>query len=238
MQFGQLNVGGTRDYTYRVTVPPTQLPIDLATVKNYLKISTSADDALIDILIRSATDFAEEYTKRNFITRTYETFRDFFPRWCDSEGYYPCGNIPGFFGNLSAITTGGNVGFEIERSPLQSVTSIQYRVSNVLTPVVSTVFYNTIEEDYSEILTLDDQLWPDNADRRLQTITITFVCGFGATASDLPPWITTGLLQHIAMMYENRGDCIDAGRTAGASAAQFLPVTARAIYQQHRILDI
>ena len=231
----QFNPGGTRDYTYRVSIPPTQLPIDLATVKSYLKVSTSADDALINILIRSATDFAEGYTKRDFITRTYQTFRDFFPRWCNSEGYYSCGSVPGFFGNLSAVTVGGNVGFEIERSPLQTVTSIQYLVDNVLTTVPTTTFYNTIEEDYSEILTLEDQLWPDNADRRLQTITITFVCGLGDKASDLPDWIATGLLQHIAMMYENRGDCID---TTGVNTAQFLPVTARLIYQQNRILNI
>ncbi len=227
---------GTRAYTYRVTVSPTQSPISLATVKHYLKIRTSGDDDIINILIGAATTFAEQYTKRDFITRTYETFRDYFPRWCDSEGYYTCGALPGFFGNLSSTVVGGNVGFVLDRSPLQSVTSIEYLVDNVLTPVVSTVFYNTVEEDYSEVLTLANQLWPEDADKRLQAITLTFVTGFGDTAADMPDWVTTGLLQHIAMMYENRGDCVDA--TGGCACSAFLPLTAKAIYQQHRILSI
>lgn len=233
----QFNNGGTRAYTYRVTVEPAVLPIELATVKSYLKIPVlnTTDDALLTVLMGAATTFAEGYTKRDFITRTYETFRDFFPRWCQSEGYYTCGSVPGFFSNLSSVV-GGNLGFELQRSPLQSVTSVEYLVSNVLTAVASTVFYNTIEEDYSEILTLADQEWPDDADRRLQTITVTFLTGFGDTAADMPDWVTTGLLQHIAMMYENRGDCIDA--TGGCACAQFLPITAKAIYQQHRILGI
>ncbi len=231
----QLNPGGTRDYTYRVTVEPAVLPIELATVKSYLKVTSTTDDALITILIGAATTFAEQYTKRDFITRTYETFRDFFPRLCNSEGYYTCGHLPGFFGTLTT-SIGGNVGFELDRSPLQSVTSVEYLVDTVLTPVASTVFYNTIEEDYSEVLTLADQLWPDDADKRLQAITVTFITGFGDTAADMPDWVTTGLLQHIAMMYENRGDCIDA--SGGCACSKFLPVTAKVIYQQHRILDI
>lgn len=232
----RFNPGGTRAYTYRVTVEPATLPIELATVKSYLKIpaANTLDDDILLVLMGAATDFAEEFTRRDFITRTYQTFRDYFPRWCNSEGYYACGRVPTFYGNLTSNVVGGNMGFELKRSPLQTVISIEYLVDNVITTVPDTTYYNTIENDFSEVLTLDNQVWPDNADRRLQSIIITFTAGFGDTPADMPDWLTTALLQHIAMMYENRGDCVDA--SGGCACSQFLPITARAIYQQHRIL--
>ncbi len=231
----RFNTGGTRAYTYKVTVPPATLPIDLATVKGYLKVTSTSDDALITSLIESATDFAEKLTRRDFITRTYATFRDFFPRWCDSEGYYACGFLPVIRTN-TFTTFGGNTGFNLRRSPLQSVTSVQYLVDNVLTPVPTTIYYNTLETDYSEVLTLQDQLWPENGDIRLQAITITFISGFGNAPANMPDWIQTGLLQHIAMMYENRGDCMDAG--GGCDCLRFLPATAKALYLQNRIMNL
>ena len=227
----RFNNGGTRAYTYRVTVPPTVSPVTLATAKSYLKVTSTSDDALIQTLIDAATGFAEGFTRRDFITRTYETFRDFFPNWCDSEGYYACGNFPVFTSNTITSFT-GHIGFELRRSPLQSVTSVQYLLDNVLTPVISTVFYNTLETDYSEVLTLNNQNWPENADVRLQAITITFITGFGDAAADMPAWVTEGILQHVANMYEDRGDCSE------CDCKNLLPTTARALYLQNRIINL
>lgn len=220
-----------RAYTYTVTVPPAGLPVLLATAKNYLKITSTADDALITIFIGAATSYAEGFTRRDFITREYETFRDFFSNSV-SEGYYTFGENPVL--GAGVVNDSGNVGFELRRSPLQSVETITYLLDNVLTPVLAAIFYNTIETDYSEVLTVDDANWPDDADRRLQAITITFKTGFGDADTDMPAWVTEGILQHVANMYRNRGDCSACGDTAGS----LLPLTAKLLYLQNRIENL
>lgn len=229
----RVNSFGTRAYTYRVINGPNEFPVSLQTARSYLKIKTSVDDPLINLLISQATDFAEKFTGRDFITRSYQTFRDFFPNWCDSEGYYRCGDIPGLSGSISTIN--GNLGFEIRRSQLISVTEISYLRNSIPVVVDPAIFYNTLENDYSEILTNPNQTWPEDVDRRLQSITITFTCGFASSALDLPPWIKEGMLQHIALMYENRGDCMEGG---SSKCLQFLPATAKGIYLQNRIQNL
>jgi len=218
-----------RAYTYKVTVGPAKSAVSLTALKTHLKVSGTNQDTLISIYMNSAIDYAEKFTRRDFITRTYETFRDFFPGV--SEGYYQFGDNPSF-GNFSF--NGGNLGFEIRRSPLQTIEKIQYLVSNVLTLVDSSIFYNTIEEDYSEVLTFDSNEWPTNADRRLQSVVITFKAGFGDADSDMPPWIAEGVFQHVAEMFANRGDCGELGDKQGL----FLPHTARLIYLQNRIENL
>lgn len=216
-----------RAYTYKVLTAPANLAVSLDTVKLHLKKTTSDEDAIITVYLKAAISFAELFTRRDFITRTYTTFRDFFPGF--SEGYYVFGELPSL-GSLSI--GGGNIGFEIRRSPLQSVTSIKYFKSTVLTAVASGVFYNTIEEDYSEILTNDGSCWPEDADRRLQTIEIEFKSGFGDDDTKTPDWAVEGILQHVANLYRNRGDCSEADvKTA-------LPAASRMIYLQNRIENL
>ena len=66
------------DYTL-VSAPATE-PVSLAEVKSYLRIDGTADDAVLTILIASARRSAEEYTKRAFITQTWQLTLDRFGR--------------------------------------------------------------------------------------------------------------------------------------------------------------
>lgn len=222
---------GHRAYTYKVTVPPAVLPVSLATAKQYLKITSSAEDDLITLFIGAATGVAERFTRRDFITREYETFRDFFSNLL-SEGYYTFGDNPAL--GASVINDRGNVGFELRRSPLQSVESIEYLLKDVLTTVAASTYYNTIETDYSEVLTVVDASWPDDADRRLQSIVITFKTGLGDDDTEMPSWVTEGILQHVANMFRNRGDCSACGDATG----NLLPLTAKLLYLQNRIENL
>lgn len=220
----------TRAYSYTVTEPPAKLPVSLATAKQYLKVTSTADDNLITIFIGTATSYAEGFTRRDFITRTYETFRDFFSDSV-SEGYYTFGGNPVL--GATGINDSGNVGFELRRSALISVDQIQYLSAGVLTTVDSTTYYNTFETDYSEVLTEPGSNWPDDADRRLQAITITFKAGFGDDDTDMPAWVTDGILKHVANMYTNRGDC-----ACGDASGGFLPLRAKSLYLQNRIENL
>lgn len=187
------------------------LPLDFDTVKQYLRIepSNNADDNLILIFMDIATEFAESYTKRDFITKLYLTYRDDF-----SDGF-----------------------FTLRKSQLQGVTQFEYMVNGVFIPVPN-VWYTSNDFDYSSIFLLDGKAWPNNIDIRQQAIRIYFNAGYGPNASDVPDRIKVAMMAHIAQMYENRGDCSDCGGNMGAPAEQYLPLTSKLIYQEFRITDI
>ena len=214
-----------RAFTYDVTVAPAELAVPLATFKEHAKTNASVSDTLLTLYLEAATKFAEQMTRRDFINRTYKTFRD---------------NFPGTqITTLSALVNQGNVGFELRRSKLQSVTSVKYLKDNLLTTVASSVFYNTLENDYSKVLTLDGQVWPSDADIRLQAVEIIFVAGFGANDTFVPDCLQEAIMIHATQMLENKGDCEEATGSAGLKAVvNSLPAAAKLIYLQNRIENL
>lgn len=211
----------TRAYTYKVIAGPDELPVTLQQVKDQLRIFDDDNDDLLTLYIEAATEYAEQFTRIDFITRTYETFRDFFPGALNYYGYYA---IYPYYS--------GNIGFEIRRSPLQSVEKIEYYSQGVLTLVDPSIYYNTLQQEYSVILSKDDEFWPNDADEQLQTILITFKNGIGDTSDDIPANIQLAIMQIVTAMYENRGDC------AVCDCAQFAPATAMHLLKQIRIENL
>lgn len=206
-----------RAYTYEVITPPDFLAVPLATFKEHSKASSDSD-SLLTLYLQAATKYAEQITRRDFVNRTYKTFRDFFP---GTEVF-----------NLDSLANSGNVGFELRRSKLQSVTSVKYLKAGILTTVDPTVFYNTFENDYSKVLTLDNQVWPTDADDRLQSIEIEFIAGFGADDTFVPDCLQEAIMLHATKMLENKGDCDDSG------IENSVPGIAKSIYLQNRIENL
>lgn len=222
------NVPYGRAYTYNVTTPPSQLAVTLELFKQHLKKrnSDSGEDVLLNLYLNAAISYAESFTRRDLITRTYQTFRDYFPSYYGHEGYYQHGIVPGSIG--TGINP--NVGFEIRRSPMKSVVQIQYYIEGVLTLLDSAIYYNTLEEDYSEILAVND--WPRDCDSRLQAIQIDFTCGIADTPENVPPGFTEAILAHATSIRQSRGDCSANG------CAKALPAISKAFYLQNRIENL
>lgn len=212
------NIFNGRAYAYDVTVPPVNPAVSLADVKAQLRILDTSSDALLTSYIAAATDYAEKYTRRDFITRTYQTFRDCFP-----SNYY-CDSISGF---------------ELRRSKLQNVNSITYLVDGVSTVLATSVYYNTVQNDYSLILLEPDEQWPTNADKKLQSVTIEFTAGYGLNDTDVPVALRTAITQIVAALYENRGDCGGSNDSSSSSSscdcAGLAPVNAMSTLKQYRI---
>lgn len=199
-----------KQYTYTVLSGPATPYIPLALVKQHLRIpiaDTSEDDYLT-LLVSVVYDYAEKYTKRTFLTTQFRTFRDTFDLCC----------------------------FVIRRSPLQSVEQIQYLVDGVWVTLPTATYYNTVESDYSRILQVDGESWPvwpvNNISTRQQSIRIDFTAGYGDDYTDIPADLIIAMLQHIANLYESRGDCSEAA--CGAA----IPAAARTIYDIYKIRDI
>jgi uncharacterized phiE125 gp8 family phage protein len=184
---------------YVLSVDAEVAPIALTEVKDHLRIChDDFDDQLID-LIMTATEYGEKITGRDFINKTYITYLDCFPA-CD---------LP----------------IKIQKSKLQSITSIQYYVNNVLTTLDAGQYYITDEADYATINLFDGNSYPTDEDARKQAVVITFVAGFGAAATDVPEAIRRAMLGHITSLFENPGDCAD---DCGAGA---LPDQSKTLYK-------
>ena len=198
-----------RAYSYHVTTPPANLPVTLVQVREHLHLDASdPSNDFLTALIKAATLVGEKITKRTFINTTFRTYRDFFE---------------------SCI--------KIRKSELQSLESFQYEVAGVFGDVDSDLYYLTEEEDFPKIVLRYDESWPDDIDIKLQSIRIDFIAGYGADSTAVPEDIQQALLNHIAILYENRGDC-DQGLADPDYWAKSLPATSQLLYELNRIMDI
>jgi len=200
-----LNIKKTA-WPYSITTAAATTPVTLAEVKEHLKIDADDDtqDTYLTMLIEATTDQAEKYTGRDFINRSYTTYRDSF---------------------LDPL--------ELRRAPISSVTSIEYLVSESFSTLASTVYdLQNNDNGYPYIYLKKDQQWPTNADSLPQAVKIIFVSGYGAAATDVPSGLKVGLLNHIAMLYENRGDC------SNDCSGSALPANAKSFYNRYRIINI
>jgi uncharacterized phiE125 gp8 family phage protein len=164
-------------------------PLLLDAMKSYLKISTTTDDTLIQSMIDAATLWGENYTGRDFRAITYQLLLDVFTDR-----------------------------IELKRSPIASVTTVEYLVDDSLVTVSADVYYLKQLVQSSEILLNEDQEWPTDGDDREQIIDITFVTE-GYFQQDL---IIDALKRIVAFWYRNRGDCRDSREAATQTGATIM----------------
>jgi uncharacterized phiE125 gp8 family phage protein len=213
--------GCTDYYQYKVAVPPVNLPLDLTFVKNYLKIDGVDDDALITFLIKSVASYVEKYTGRTLINTQYQTYRNNFGVY---ESYY------------GYVYTAQCCGIELKKSPFVSLDSFTYlNKDNVETVVDSSLYYVTDKTDYSSILLLPDKQYPSDVLCVQQAVKILFTAGYGIDETTIPTDLQEAMLQLVADLYTNRGDC-----TTSMSCAcnNFVTAASKAILDSYRILNL
>lgn len=196
MAFGYLKKRSPTRYGKRsitlITAPTTEL-VTTAEAKVFLKVTSSVEDSLIDLLVSSARRSAEEYTRRAFITQSWKLTLDGF-------GYIedvPRNEYEAYFGTRSNIN--------LPRPPLQSVTSITtYDRENNDTVFASSNY--TVDTAGARIFLNSGAAWPINL-RDNASMEILFVAGYGNAATDVPEPIKQAVLMHISRMYDHRGVC-------------------------------
>jgi len=208
---GSLGLLREKAFNYKVITPPTNRAVTLDEFKAYAKISSTADDATIAIILDSAIAYGQQYTRRIFIDTEFETFRDEFI--CRSNY------------------------IELRRSPFDSLSTngFQYRDQDDNWVDVDSSIYDIVEEsDYSEITLFNDASWPDIGDKRdYQNVRIRFTAGYGADSSFVPAEIKNAIMIHALFAYQNRGDC-DKCNCDGSN----LPSSAKTLYDMYRIIEL
>lgn len=191
-----------------VTTPPAVEPITLEQAKNYLRVTTDADDAEIAALIATVRRYAEHWLRRAFITQKLEIALGGFPAGA--------GSVNGFLRaelHYGAAAWGGDWmprsaadPIEIQRAPLQSIDSVRYIDQAGAEILMDPAAYQVSKSDPARLAPAPYTVWPATQPGRLEAVTIAITAGYGDDAATVPPTIVQALKLWLAHLYENRGE--------------------------------
>lgn len=166
---------------------PAELPVTLAQAKAHARVEVNDDDALIQSLIATATEYAETYTQRALITQQWEMQLDGWPcrdRW-----------------------------IEIPKPPLQSIDEIGYLDRHGIEQVWDASQYRVItpqgpSSEKGRVVLKSGLRWPSVVNEP-SSVFVRFTAGYGdlgeyEPSSPVPEPILQAIKTHVAEMYENR----------------------------------
>lgn len=165
------------DIDYKTTTDPAIEPVTLDEAKANMRVTIDAEDDLITDLIVVAREYAEMYESRAYIEQTITAKMDRFPRK-----------------------------IKLPRSPLMSVTSINYVDTAGVTQLLSTDVYAVdIISEPGEITLKHGQSWPSTQNIH-HAVTIVYVAGYGDEADDVPQRVKRAIHLMVADWFKNRAD--------------------------------
>lgn len=188
-------------YIYQEEAETPAIPID--EIKKYLKLNqyNVALDEELSLMCATALSYAEKYTRQFFVKKSVTTTRCF---WGEMRN--------GLFNKV----------FTLRRCPLVEVESIKYDDDKVL-PAEN---YKVIKKagNYGQIILCGNL---PELETEWMPIEIKFVAGY----EKLPYDIKLAMLQHIASMWMNRGDCDN-------DTYNKCPKISKDIYKKYKIMEV
>lgn len=164
-----------------VTSEPAIEPVSLSTAKLHCKIDVNDDDSLVSALITTARRWCESRLGQQLITATRKLYLDGFP----------CHEIV------------------LPYAPLQEVSSVTYVDTAGTTQTWSSTLYDVdAVSKPGRIRPKWSQVWPF-ARSQMNSICVTYTCGYGLTEASVPASIRQAMLLLIGHLYENRESTID-----------------------------
>lgn len=157
-----------------LVTPPTEEPVSLAEAKLHLRVDHTEEDALISVLIMTAREYVEMYTRRQLVTATWRLTLDCWP-YCIRPPKPP----------LATVTT---LAYIDSTEVLQVVDPTTYRVDTSLEP--------------GRILLAAGASWPVAASVP-GAVQVEYTAGYGA-ASAVPATFKQAMLLTIGDLYEHR----------------------------------
>jgi len=195
---------------YEITVAASEYPVTLADCKEYMKITSTAEDDLITDLIIAATNSIETYTGQYFVVRTVQG--DFDSLFRTGYERYPF--------------------LSFRRAPLNTITSVQVLVDSSY--VDEDYQLKKRNHGFTRILFNDSTTSLDDVPFPLRVITTV---GYGA-ASAVPMEIKIAIMGYVNFMHKNRNDCIDASACSQVMAMSGFPAGVASVINMYRIIEV
>jgi len=180
-----------------VTAETTDV-VTTAQVKANLRIASddTTHDTQIGVCKDASISVAKEYLQKSLINRTLKLSLDNIPY---SDSILP---------NKEGITTGPFLEYRqrsvsLPFSPLVSVSSVKtFDDSDTETTMASSRYYVDTASDYGRVVLRTGETWDDML-RVANAIEITYVAGYGSSASDVPSAIKQGIIVLASHYFEN-----------------------------------
>ncbi|MCP4539818.1 MAG: hypothetical protein GY832_21985 [Chloroflexi bacterium] len=148
--------------------------------------TNTTDDPVLNLLIKSARQFGEAVTRRQFITATWVLTCDSWPTFVNTAG-------------------SNETGFECPRPNLLAVTTLKYYDVDNAQQTLGAANYDVDTASLPGVVRpARDVSWPTLGTQPSGTVELTFTAGYGAAASDVPDALKLALLLCIGHLYEHR----------------------------------
>ena len=188
-----------------IVTPPAAECLTAVELREWLRIDSPAEDALLDSIAIVARQKAEAFTGRFFITQTQRRWLDGWPRdrsresWFDGVQEAPISNLDaGFKREIDLLT-----------APLVSVSSIKfYGTDNSESTMSSDDYYADVTSAPARVALAWGKNWPSAVLRPVKSVAVQYVVGYGDAGSSVPTSIVHAMKEIALRLYDNRGgDC-------------------------------
>lgn len=199
---------GVADNRWKVTESPIELPITRAAAKLYLRLDTSAEDAIVDDCIQAAVDYCERELALALMDQEITLKLDYFPT--GREIFLPMSNLL----SITSVTYVDGAG------ATQSFTD--YTADTYQTP--GRIVNNT-------------NTWPQIKDAA-NVITIVYRAGFKAYETGLINPIPTAIRQAMLMLITHWYDHRNAVFIGSGVASDEIALAVTSLLQPYRRLGV
>jgi uncharacterized phiE125 gp8 family phage protein len=184
-----------------ITTDPSFEPVSTAQAKAHLRIFHSLDDTYIQAstggstsVITTARMMIENYCGIAIPNTTFTSVYDSFPQ-----------NTP-VQGSSNEVYNGSGYEIALPRSPLVSVTSVQYVDTDGNTQTLSASTDYTVKSynGIGRIQLLDGKTWPSLVSGGAGVVTVVYVAGHGSTATAIPIALKHAILMQCSTLYDYR----------------------------------
>lgn len=171
--------------------PPASLPVTLEEARKFLRIDSTEEDSVLEVLIAAATSYCDGYSgilSRGLITQTWQQSVAAFP-------VAPCTMI------------------RLQLIPVQSITEIGYwdDATGALVTMDPDSYALHSDQSGAYVTLAPDGSWPAGVTVRDDAAMISYVVGYGPQPTDLPAAVRQAILFMVSAWYDDR--------TAGAVPA-------------------
>lgn len=187
---------------------PTVEPVDVAAVKEHLRIDTADDDEYLTLLIAAVRQHVENTTRRALLTQTWDYS---LQEWPNGTAF----KLP--FGNLQSVTSVAWTDDDGTATTLTANTDYLVETNGPACGRIVLPYATT---------------WPSGTLYPSNPITVRYVCGW--TAPELVPGdLRAAIKMLVADLYENREAQLVANMTQAYSVNQ----TVHALLGSHRLWE-
>lgn len=233
----------------KISVAPLIEPITLAEARLHLRVDSTDEDTLITSLIAAAREDCEAFQNRKYLTQTWEYWLDSFPSTDFIEIPNPPLQVPvvtaGAFvsGTIYRILSVGTTNFMLIGASANTVgvvftatgagtgtgtatasCIIAYYDTDDTVAYMSGADYTVDDKDqYNPKIFLNySKSWPSTTLRPYNGVKITFICGYGDNAENVPLAIRQAILLIVSELYDHRSGLMPANDPLIPHAAESL----------------